>query len=310
MPKRTVVVTAFPHPLVWDEGRVDVRVQNKTFSVYFKRHYRTEGDEVPIPPQGWSPGIQETANIEIPHDRWARVAYTVVWITFPMDVDRDNFEEIAKWAHDVNNRLLEVYRFTMDEFHIDTIPVNETWELEVQTVEHFDDRAVVPRVLEGKRYSPPVGGVQLARLARIPSEAKAFLRDGNPLSVSKTLSLNARREELLENYRLAVVEAETAFETLVDQTITEYYRAQGDSEVEIDNKRQAGLKNLIKDHLPRCCGGQPFVGTAEHSAWKNDLYTLRNDVVHNGASTNADEVRNALEAAEKALQWIETHKTT
>jgi hypothetical protein len=310
VPERTVVVTAFPYPLIWGEGRVDVRIEEKTFSVYFKRYYRAEDDRVPIPPQGWSPGITETTNIEIPHDRLARVAYTSVEITFPMNVDRDNFEEIARWAHAVNNRLLEVYRFTMEEFHIDTIPINETWELEVQTLEYFDNKAIVPRVVEGKRYFPPIGGAQLSRIARIPSDAKAHLRDGTPLSVYRTLYSNARREELLENYRLAVVEAETAFETLVDQTISEYYRTQGATEAEIDNKLQAGLKNLIKDHLPRCCGGQPFAGTPEHSAWESDLYRLRNDVVHSGASTDADEARKALDAAEKTLQWIETHKTT
>jgi hypothetical protein len=227
-----------------------------------------------------------------------------------MNVDPDNFEEIAEWAHAVNNRLLEVYRFTMEEFHIDTVPVNETWELEVQRQRYVDDIAPIPHVIEGKRYFPPIGGAQLARIARIPNEAKNFLREGTPLPVPKTLVLNARREELLENYRLAVVEAETAFETLVDQTITEYCRAQGAPDVEIDNKLQAGLKNLIKDHLPRCCGGRPFMGTAEHSAWENDLYRKRNDVVHNGALVDANEARKALDAAEKALQWVETYKAT
>lgn len=309
MSERTKVITAFPYPLIWGEGRVDVRVEDKTFSVYFKRHYRKEGDRVPIPAQGWSPGITETNNIEIPHDRLARVAYTVLEITFPMNVDRENYEEIAKWAHAVINRLLEVYRIVMEEFHIDTIPINEMWELEIQTLHYVDESAEIPSSIEARRYFPPIGGAQLARIARIPSDAKAHLRDETPLSVSKTLYLNARREELLENYRLAVVEAETAFETLVDQTITQYYRAQGASDAEINNKLQAGLKNLIKDHLPRCCG-RPFVGTTEHSAWENDLYKVRNDVVHNGASVDADEARNALDAAEKALRWIEAHKTT
>jgi hypothetical protein len=294
MLERTVVVTAFPYPLIWGEGRVDVRVEDKLFSVYFKRHYRAEDDNVPIPTQGWSPGITETTNIEIPHDRWARVAYTVVRITFPTIVDIDNFKEIAKWAHSENIRLLEVYRFTMEEFHTDTVPVI----------------APIPHATEGIRYFPPVGGAQLARIARMPNEAKDFLKEGTPLPVPKTLLLNARREELLENYRLAVVEAETAFETLVDQTLTEYYRSQGATDVEIDNKLQAGLKNLVKDHLPRCCGGQPFIGTAEHSAWENDLYKKRNDVVHNGAFADAGETRKALDAAEKALQWIASHKTT
>jgi hypothetical protein len=81
-----------------------------------------------------------------------------MWITFPMNVDIDNFEEIAEWAHAVNNRLLEVYRFTMEEFHIDTVPVNETWELEVQRQRYVDDIAPNLHAVEGKRYFPPLGG--------------------------------------------------------------------------------------------------------------------------------------------------------
>lgn len=309
MPERTVVITAFPYPLVWGEGRVDICVEDKNFSVYFKRQFRKEDDRVPIPSQGWSPGITNTTNIEIPHDRLARVAYTTAWITFPMNVNIDNYEEIAKWTHTVNNRLLEVYRFTMEEFHIDTIPLNETWELEVQRQHYVDEIAHITREIQGKRYFPPIGGAQLCRIASIPNEAKTYLRNENPLPVPKTLFLNAKREELLENYRLAIVEAETAFETIVDQTITDHYRSQGASDTEIDNKRQASLKNLIKDHLPRCCGGQSFVGCSEHSAWENDLYSLRNDVVHNGAFVDVNKTQKALDAAEKALQWIETHRT-
>src|SRR5215216_5006681 len=234
MPERTKVITAFLYPLIWGEGRVDVRVEDKTFRVYFRRHYRKEGDKAPIPTLGWSPGITEATNIEIPHDRLGRVAYTVVQIMYPMNVDRENFAEIAKWAHAVNNRLLEVYRVVMEEFHIGTIPINGTWELEVQTLHYVDERAEMPSSVDVRRYFPPTGGAQLARTALIPGEATAYLRDGTTLPLPKTLYLNARREELFENYRMAVVEAETAFEALVDQVIADYYRSQGVSDSDVE----------------------------------------------------------------------------
>jgi hypothetical protein len=38
------VITAFPYPLIWDEGTLDIRVGKEVFEVYFKRQYRQEGD--------------------------------------------------------------------------------------------------------------------------------------------------------------------------------------------------------------------------------------------------------------------------
>ncbi len=127
-----------------------------------------------------------------------------------------------------------------------------------------------------------------------------MLRDGTELPIPRTLYQNAKREELLENYRLAVVEAETAFETLVDQTVSQYYKDQGLSGADIENKLKAKLWKLIREHIPQACG-QHFEGTAECAAWESDLYRLRNHVVHDGASVSADEAHKALEAAGQAL---------
>jgi hypothetical protein len=301
------VITAFPCQLIWEEGKLDVRVGGKTFEVYFKRHYRREGDKIPNP--GWSPGIAETSNVEIPHDRTARVAYTVADIRFPMRVgaedDEEEQKEVRRWIHAVINRLLEVYRFTEGEFHVDTIPMNELWEYEVQTWADSDEGSHAPSTIEGKRFYPPLVGMRLARIAPVPDVARRLLADGEQLPVPQVLLLNARREALLENYRLAVVEAETAFEALVDQAVSQYYRSKGSSPDEIGKKLEAGLKNLIRDHLPRVCGGK-FEGTKAHQTWQRDLYGLRNDVVHNGARAGREQAEKAIEAADKALRWVET----
>lgn len=306
MTERMRVITAFPYPLIWDEGTLYIRLDEEVFEVYFKRQYRREGDKIPSP--GWSPGITETSNVEIPHDRTARVAYTVADIRFPMRVsaedDEQEQEEIRRWIHAVMNRLLEVYRFTTGEFHVDTIPVNELWEYEVQTWLDSDKGSPAPDTVEGKRFYPPLGGTQLARISPIPDTARRLLADGEQLPVSQVLLLNARREILLENYRLAVVEAETAFEALVDQAVSQYYRSKGAHSEEIRRKLEAGLKNLIRDHLPKVCGGK-FEGTETHAAWQRELYDLRNEVVHNGASANREQAERAIEAADRALRWVE-----
>jgi hypothetical protein len=242
-------------------------------------------------------------NVEQLYDRWGRVAYTFLEIWFPMYVDPKS-TELQDWVHAVINRLLEVYRFATKEFHVDVVPKNELWEYEAFSTN--EDGRTFPSPIHCVRMMPFGYGTRLARSAPISEEAKRFLSDGTRLPLAQTLYLNAQREHLLENHRLAVVEAETAFEALVDKAVVSYYREQGHPEEQIEKKLEAGLRNLIRDHIPRCCG-QPFEGTAEYEAWDADLYKVRNDVVHNGASVSPEQVEKALSAAGEALGWLERH---
>ncbi len=121
--KRTVVVTAFPYPLIWDRGHFDIRIADKIFEVVFQRQYRQQGDG--ILSLGFAANISGSSNVEMPYDRWARVAYTRVVIWFPMQIEWDRREEIQGWIHTAINRLLEVYRYKTGEFYVDTIPANE-----------------------------------------------------------------------------------------------------------------------------------------------------------------------------------------
>jgi hypothetical protein len=208
--------------------------------------------------------------------------------------------QALSWIHAVINRVLDVYRYTTEEFHVDTIPKNELRDYKVRTINEdgtFDNREsmVTGGITGWLVHVPP---------EPIPDEALRLLGDGTELPIPRVLYLNAKREEFYENYRLAVVEAETAFEVLIDQVIAQYYREQSRSSAEIENILQAGLRNLIDHHIVRSCG-EAFAGTPEHTAWDNDLYNLRNSVVHSGASVGSSQARQALDAAERAMKWIE-----
>ena len=102
------------------------------------------------------------------------------------------------------------------------------------------------------------------------------------------------------------MEAETAFEVLVAQAVVQYYRNQGRSDSDIENVRQAGLKNLIGSHLLRCCG-DVFEGTPQHTAWRANLYDLRNSVVHEGASVDANQSSQALED-DQSVEIVSGHR--
>ena len=275
----TGVRTTIPYALIWDEGTIDISVAQKLYTVDFKRLYR-EGSN----------------NVEVRYDRLGTVSHTAVQILFPTLVE--NEDDLVNQAHRVLNRLLDVYRVTTGEFYVDTLPKAELRTLEVHTV--TDQGAMSPVATHIERFGH---ALSIARSAPIPPEALAFFADGAELPMHRVLFLNARREQILENYRLSVVEAETAFEVMVDEVVSRYYRTRGHTNVEITNQLKAGLQNLLKGHIPRCCG-QPFVDTEVHNAWNTDLYMLRNSVVHDGASVKAEQAAKALDAGNKALEWL------
>jgi hypothetical protein len=124
--RRTVVETTFPYPLKWDRGELDVRIEDRVFEVHFQRQYRSDSD-----PAVSGSGIRSATNLEYERDRLGRAAYTRVEIRFPMDVEHDfeNREELLSWVLAVINRVLDVYRYTTEEFHVDTIPKKRTTRL-------------------------------------------------------------------------------------------------------------------------------------------------------------------------------------
>ncbi|MBM3129040.1 MAG: hypothetical protein FJ009_10525 [Chloroflexi bacterium] len=289
---RTFVKTAFPYPLVWDEGNAEIRIGANLYKTHFKRVYRQEGDVSVIPV------VTEAQNVEITNDRLFRAAHTSLEILFPLFVSEQS--QVLEITRSVINRLIEVYRFTMNEFFLEPIPENEMWPSTILIAQ--DDGTFAPVSLFEHVFT--LGGSRPARTAPIPDLAREYFCSGAELPIHRMLFLNAQREYIFENYRLAIVEAETAIESLILNAISQYYLDQGLSEKEVEGKLECGLKNLIKDHLPKCCG-ESFVGTGEHSAWKTKLYNLRNKIVHQGASVGMQETDEAVQTAEQVLKWLE-----
>ncbi len=240
---------------------MSVHINDEVFEVHFERRYRQSTDQGVL-----GSGIVETTNLEYERDRLGRAAHTHIQIRFPMYVEHELNDQspILNRVHAVINRILEVYRYTMGEFHVDTIPKNELHDYTVRTLNAdgtFDSNALMVAGASG-------GGLTSVEPKPVPEEARGFLTAGTELPVPRVLYLNAKREEFYESYRLAVVEAETAFEALVDQVVAQYYKNQGFSSTQVDNKLKAALQGpggLLETHIPRCCG-RPFIGTSEHAA--------------------------------------------
>ena len=178
--------TTFPYPLKWDRGDLDVRIEGNVFTVHFEREYRQ-----PTDPAVSGLGIISTTNLEYERDPLGWAAHTRVEIRFPMYVEEDfenNNRELLRWVHAVINRVLEVYRYTTEEFRVDTIPNNELRDYTVRTLNAdgtFDNRE--PMVTGGI-----TGWLICVPPEPIPDEARRLLRNGTSLPIPKVLYLNAK----------------------------------------------------------------------------------------------------------------------
>ena len=228
------------------------------------------------------------------------MAVTDITVTLPTQVS-DPGQARARTLAAVN-RLLEVYRATTGEFHVDVVPRHEVFPVGAFLLDDSGNLTPDASLTLDFGY-----GLALARTGPISAEAIQLLASGRNVPVWRTLLLNARRELVFENYRLAVVEAETAVETLADDVVASWYRSQGRSAAEVDAFLEAGFKNLVNDHLPRSCNA-PFMGTAEHSAWQTGCYQVRNRVVHDGAGATEADARTAVDAAQAAVVWLSSNR--
>jgi len=174
---------------------------------------------------------------------------------------------------------------------IDYDPTASTSKATTTHLQFYDDRDIVAEIL------PVPVEVQDDIGARLASEFEVPL--------SEELLLNAY--DLIDqgNYRLAVIEAETAFEAALWAYLRDYYRRIGESDDVIDAKFKRWrrsftgmIKKQFKDALDstckRFCPGETYYDT-----WDEKVWNLRGALVH-GSSRDA-----SLEEATEALQTIE-----
>ena len=292
----TVFCTKIPYSLIWGKGGwLALRLEGKDYDIAFERVWH-DGSEM-----------------EMKYDRLGRISHTKLAVRFPYATTSDSVAELRKISHKAINRMLDVYRIATKEFYVGHIPMHE---LGAATISHGvydieDDGSIWERNSFQYDLGP---GINLPRTQAISDHAVMDMEYDRPLPIVDLLVLNARRSLLFEDYRVAVIEADTAFEVGVDRILTRHYLSKTSrskegygvhaySKEDVNKKLDAGLKNLLEHHLHKAIR-KGFFGTEEHSRWEKDLYELRNAVVHDGKDVQPDEAERAVEAAEDALVWI------
>jgi hypothetical protein len=123
-----------------------------------------------------------------------------------------------------------------------------------------------------------------------------LIRRKYDMPIHYELILNAQREIKLRNYNIAIIDAETAFEAYISNILLETSIAIGLSRKHVlrnmKNPKNLGLlsKRLIElDNIVRQYRNErklpllaDFVNSTFHTEWKNDLYEIRNKIIHEG----------------------------
>lgn len=251
---------------------------------------------------------------EMWRDRWGRYRYSTAVVYMPYSDAADGdlkkmlefFPEGAylSYALDYVNRLLRVYRFVTADYYIPTLAMEDV-DLYFGVAIADTGATRLRAVWTPKGRGEPGVNLLPDKTAEQVGEIKEMLRTGGPVPAAEELLMSAR--DLLDtaSARLAVLEAQTAFELVVNRLVAQHYRDDGYSERQIEDKLlRCGFKNLLRDHLSAKV--KPFdAGMPVHDNYWAETYVPRNGLVH-GTRTHITEAEaeRAVRRVEEALEYL------
>jgi hypothetical protein len=251
----------------------------------------------------------EFAPMSIESDRWGRLFYTttrvileystpIKWEVLLDDVCLDKAIRCIK-------RIIHVYRYVTGTINMQSLSKADIFS---HIVKHYDAQG---NELPGMVFA--IGGIMKFGGGHEPSiddqhlmEIKKMLSNNQKISTVTDLLLDARENHFFENFRVAVAEAETAFEVFIDRYLADKYRSRSRSEQEINLLLEnTPFKNLLSDHIRQFVSFDYSTST-ELAEWKNKSYLLRNKVVHDGYAPTAQESKDAIETVYKTIMYIKS----
>lgn len=117
------------------------------------------------------------------------------------------------------------------------------------------------------------------------------------------LLFNAYDYHFYGDYRLAVIEAGTAFEIFIENFVKDLYSKLGKNESSIDNILEAGLINLLECHI-KILTNHDFLSNPRYLNWKEFFYEVRNDIVHRGKCVSQESSKVAVETCADAIEFL------
>ncbi|AFZ23296.1 hypothetical protein Cylst_0972 [Cylindrospermum stagnale PCC 7417] len=277
-----------------------------------------------------SEAVQEQRkNIEIPHDIFGYAGRTKFSIVIDQEIDiscpnwetthKDNIEHYTKLSLLSVHRFLEVYRDQDSEKSFHIIPLVET-DLFPFTFVLIDEdfNEVKNSVITKPLPHTMLFDRAVQRETEIINNIQKSLKDGTPIPIYKDLLNSARNYIWRGKYRLVPVEANTAFESFVPDTIYRLDPTFNSSKLlklnlydkviklqEILSAKLINSGNSSVNWFTTAPAGWKTVSQPELKSWYDNCYLLRNEVIHQGYNgVTKEDASKAYEAALDAINYI------
>jgi HEPN domain-containing protein len=217
--------------------------------------------------------------------------------------DLETRESYASYALQYLNRLVRVYRFVTADYYVPTLSMEDVDSyFGVALADTASPRPKIHWRPMG-RMAPDVNLLPDTSTAQL-REIRGMLRSEAAIPDEEELLMSARA--LLESGspRLAVLDAQTAFEVVVKRLVAADFRARGYSPKQIQHRVGRRFNALLKKHL------SPEVkrfekGMPEYDHYWARTYQPRCDLVH-GEKTEIthEDAEQAIRAVEEALEYL------
>jgi hypothetical protein len=237
-------------------------------------------------------------------DRWGKIHYSRIIIEVAHSIYiRPNpllIDSLVSLSVEIINRILDICRAVLRE-HYPRLARSDITSYEM----FYVDLQNQTRSSGFGMFSDNIlssGGAEMPNSEQL-SQIKTYLERGIKFHPYYELLLNAYDKYYYGDYKIAVVEANSAFEVFIDYFLNLKYTDLGKSESQIINILQTGFKNLLKIHI-KVVTGFDFETSPYYGKWENLSYKLRNDIVHEGKNTSAEASRLALETISEIIEFI------
>ena len=235
-------------------------------------------------------------------DPYGRISYTRMQVRF--NVKRS--PETMGWTDDelidqglrVANRMIEIYR---DVVHRPVLrQLSRDHVVHFLVIDGHSDGTFQTRAV-ARAAGPLRSGLGEEELAK-EQEVRRRLQTDEPIEFVRALYLDMQSRLATSDFRLAVIDAETLFETWLRGFLAKHHLRKGLTESESDRRFLDGrglprsVTALARDEVKTATGFN-FAVTTEYQAWATDARDLRNALVHGSRRTvSRGEARRAIDA--------------
>lgn len=233
------------------------------------------------------------------------VKYTRIFVSFEvesLDVldDETSFNELKAWVERTVQHFVELYRMTTQEGDVTRPRINDAPVIDITVADGYEFNA---EVLSGdfRPYMWVQSWEETTKVALFKETMKPervrvlleLLQGGFQPLVHDRLLLDAKEQSFVRNeHDLAIVIAETAFETFLQARLIHWCAANGKTTLKVGRgkgERDLPYQEAIEgasvstnlDFVEEF-SGQKIKGGAEYGNWHKYAYTARNGIVHLG----------------------------